>query len=431
MALILDVDHTILHATMTKHIPYSLLSIMADLFFFKMSTDSDGSPIYCLVKLRPGLLTFLKTASRHFEIYLCTFGTATYAREVRHKLVELTGPNTLNSILISREQLLRPGDKQYRKDLDSIIKIIGNDVHPSYCVLIDDRHDVWSEDHARENLLRIHPYSFFLGHSQSTATPTQHHRRSEIQQNHLSQSSQEAFLPSSLQSFTSSTPPLSAPMSMRLNRSTDSTAKHFTEMAPTDAMPEISLSTSSIDDKCLQNAWGVLKYVHAAFFHTLDQTASETDMSLEERLMASHVRRSLRARRNAVLHGCHILYRGIAAEMAPLGPLFGATTVKDDELLTATHIVSQRLESNELSTLVESVKNRIRTSHSSASAAAAEADSTATTAPTIVEPLVPRRLFIVSYNWLRESLKNWKRADETPFLLTNPIEISWQPPSPS
>jgi hypothetical protein len=36
----------------TKHIPYSLLSIMADLFFFKMSTDSDGTPIYCLVKLR-------------------------------------------------------------------------------------------------------------------------------------------------------------------------------------------------------------------------------------------------------------------------------------------------------------------------------------------------------------------------------------------
>lgn len=125
-----------LASLVTKHIPYSLLSIMADLFFFKMSTDSDGTPIYCLVKLRfvlslasentetarsnlfprlshsPGLLTFLKAASRLFEIYLCTFGTATYAREVRHKLVELTTPTTLNQVLISREQLLRPGDKR-------------------------------------------------------------------------------------------------------------------------------------------------------------------------------------------------------------------------------------------------------------------------------------------------------------------------------
>jgi hypothetical protein len=243
-------------------------------------------------------LTFLKAASRHFEIYLCTFGTATYAREVRHKLVELTGPNTLNSILISREQLLRPGDKralnttrerltppvfltpvltEYRKDLDSIIKIIGNDVHPSFCVLIDDRHDVWSEDHARENLLRIHPYSFFLGHSQSNPTPTQHHRRSEAA-NHLSHSQQESILPSSLQSFTSSTPPLSAPVSMRLNRSTDSTARHFTEMVPADSMPEISLSTSSIDDKCLQNAWGVLK---CTFYHRQRAAhAPETNLAL-------------------------------------------------------------------------------------------------------------------------------------------------------
>jgi hypothetical protein len=76
--------------------------------------------------------------------------------------------------------------------------------------------------------------------------------------------------------------------------------------------------------------------VHASFFHTLDQTAAEPDMSLEERLMASHVRRGLRVRRNAVLQGCHILYRGIAAEMSPLGPLFGATTLKDEDILKAT-----------------------------------------------------------------------------------------------
>lgn len=39
-----------------------------------------------------------------------------------------------------------------------------------------------------------------------------------------------------------------------------------------------------------------------------------------------------------------------------------------------------------------------------------------------------KKLFIVSYNWVRESLKNWRRAPESSFLLTSPLD--W-PPEPA
>jgi hypothetical protein len=186
----------------TKQIPYSLLSIMDDLFFFKMHDDVDGSPVFCLLKLRPWLIPFLKNASELYDIYICTFGTYQYAQEVRSKLVSLTSHETIKAQLISRENFENPVNPQpapppqhpqqnddagakvndnatqqqppqpqapqqrpsgiagRKKDLRSIVDLLKADFAPGMAVLLDDRHDVWVEDDARDNLLKIHPCAY-------------------------------------------------------------------------------------------------------------------------------------------------------------------------------------------------------------------------------------------------------------------------------
>lgn len=76
--------------------------------------DFDGKPLYCLVKPRPGILSFLRSARHFFRIYICTFGSLEYATEIRNRLNSLVArgdkdplPPAIEPQIISRESLRR------------------------------------------------------------------------------------------------------------------------------------------------------------------------------------------------------------------------------------------------------------------------------------------------------------------------------------
>lgn len=72
--------------------------------------DFDGKPLYCLVKPRPGIISFLRSARPFFRIYICTFGSLEYASEIRTRLNALVAkgdktpmPPALEPQIIARE----------------------------------------------------------------------------------------------------------------------------------------------------------------------------------------------------------------------------------------------------------------------------------------------------------------------------------------
>lgn len=81
-----------------------------EIFDESEAQDFVGKPLYCLVKPRPGIISFLRSARNFFRIYVCTFGSLEYASEIRTRLNALVAkgdktpqPPALESQIIARE----------------------------------------------------------------------------------------------------------------------------------------------------------------------------------------------------------------------------------------------------------------------------------------------------------------------------------------
>lgn len=205
-----------------------------------------SKPLYCLVKPRPGAISFLRSARHFFKIYICTFGSLEYATEIRNRFNAMVAkgdkehqPPAIEPQIIAREahrRLLKDMDspegdhslvdnssilnlaQTMRKNLKTILKSLQLNLDERMCVCLDDRLDVWTSEDAEKSVLKIHPYSFFFSHPIYELQAAEH-------------------------------------------------GLHRLAAAPP---PKLNLDLSSLNDDALRAAWMTLSTIHRKFFYRLN-----------------------------------------------------------------------------------------------------------------------------------------------------------------
>ncbi|KAM7490376.1 hypothetical protein LguiA_033297 [Lonicera macranthoides] len=148
--LVLDLDHTLLNST-------RYLDITPEEEYLRSQTDPlqdslkgslfrlDG--MHMMTKLRPFVQTFLKEASRLFDMYIYTMGERAYAME----MAKILDPENVyfNSKVIAK------GDctQRHQKGLDVVL------AQESAVLILDDTEQVWVKH--KENLILMERYHFF------------------------------------------------------------------------------------------------------------------------------------------------------------------------------------------------------------------------------------------------------------------------------
>ncbi|XP_049876843.1 RNA polymerase II subunit A C-terminal domain phosphatase [Pectinophora gossypiella] len=153
LVLLVDLDQTLVHTT-NDNIPPNLKDV---LHFFLRSPGCPGR--WCHTRFRPHTLEFLASASKFYELHVCTFG----ARQYAHAIAELLDPEKkyFSHRILSRDECFDPRTKS--ANLKALFPCGDNMV----CI-IDDREDVWR--HAA-NLIHVRPYSFFQSTGDINAPP--------------------------------------------------------------------------------------------------------------------------------------------------------------------------------------------------------------------------------------------------------------------
>ncbi|KDN37201.1 hypothetical protein K437DRAFT_211866, partial [Tilletiaria anomala UBC 951] len=186
LALIIDLDQTIIHATVDPTVGEWLkdpqnpnYAALSNVGRFKLGMDGktvlgfethdqvgdraaseapDEAVAGCwyYVKPRPGLADFLRGLARKYELHVYTMGTRSYADCVC-RLVDPDG-TLFGSRILSRDE----NGSLLQKSLSRLFP-----VDTSMVVIIDDRADVWSRS---PNLIKVNPYDFFVGIGDINAT---------------------------------------------------------------------------------------------------------------------------------------------------------------------------------------------------------------------------------------------------------------------
>lgn len=187
LALIVDLDQTIIHATVDPTVGEWMkdtrnpnFGALKDVGKFRLGTDgkailddeevkgdktadSDGKGkqqaaqqllqdhegCWYYVKPRPGLNAFLAQLGEKYEMYVYTMGTRSYA-ECVCKLVDPQG-TLFGARILSRDE----NGSLLQKSLKKLFPM-----DTSMVVIIDDRADVWKWS---PNLLKVVPFDFFVG----------------------------------------------------------------------------------------------------------------------------------------------------------------------------------------------------------------------------------------------------------------------------
>ncbi|KAE8649005.1 RNA polymerase II C-terminal domain phosphatase-like 4 isoform X1 [Cucumis sativus] len=150
LILVLDLDHTLLNSTELRY-----LTVEEE--YLRSQTDSlddvtKGSlfllnSVHTMTKLRPFVHSFLKEASKLFEMYIYTMGERRYAFE----MAKLLDPKKeyFSSKVISRDD----GTQKHQKGLDVVL---GKE---SAVLILDDTENAWTKH--KENLILMERYHFF------------------------------------------------------------------------------------------------------------------------------------------------------------------------------------------------------------------------------------------------------------------------------
>lgn len=167
LVLVVDLDQTVIHcgvdptigewARDPKNPNYNALQDVKSFaledepiipsFYFGPKPPARKSWYY--VKLRPGLKDFFDAISPHFEMHIYTMATRSYALEIA-KIIDPTG-KLFGDRILSRDE----NGSLTTKSLERLFPM-----DQSMVVVIDDRGDVWNWF---ENLIKVVPYSFFVG----------------------------------------------------------------------------------------------------------------------------------------------------------------------------------------------------------------------------------------------------------------------------
>ncbi|KAI0381183.1 hypothetical protein F5Y04DRAFT_85435 [Hypomontagnella monticulosa] len=159
LSLVVDLDQTIIHACIDPTVgewqrdpSNPNYEAVKDVRYFQLDDGPRGATSGCwyYIKMRPGLAEFLERISQIFELHVYTMGTRAYALNIA-KIVDPT-QKLFGNRIISRDE----NDSITAKSLQRLFPVSTNMV-----VVIDDRADVWPRN--RPNLIKVTPYDFFTG----------------------------------------------------------------------------------------------------------------------------------------------------------------------------------------------------------------------------------------------------------------------------
>jgi len=157
LALILDLDHTLIHTTAAEYGPSdeTLKAHEVHHLCIDERLEGNGGSIrkHYLVKKRPHLDKFLAEAFEHFQMTIYTAGTRKYAEAIA-KLIDPTG-KLFSGRMVSRSDI--KGDKTGGHD-KSLKRLFLGDA--SMAIILDDREDVWRGEQSKQ-LYVVKPFAHF------------------------------------------------------------------------------------------------------------------------------------------------------------------------------------------------------------------------------------------------------------------------------
>ncbi|KAH0543965.1 hypothetical protein FGG08_001732 [Glutinoglossum americanum] len=157
LSLVVDLDQTIIHATVDptveewqKDVNNPNYEAVKDVQAFKLMDEGTAARgCWYYIKLRPGLKDFLQNISKLYELHIYTMGTRAYAKAIA-KIVD-PEQKIFGDRILSRDE----SGSLTAKNLQRLFPVDTNMV-----VIIDDRGDVWKWS---DNLIKVTPYDFFVG----------------------------------------------------------------------------------------------------------------------------------------------------------------------------------------------------------------------------------------------------------------------------
>ncbi|KXS17356.1 hypothetical protein M427DRAFT_153866 [Gonapodya prolifera JEL478] len=152
LSLVLDLDQTIIHATVDPTVDEWMrdpsnpnFPVLQGVHRFVLP---DHPTVY-YVKFRPNLQLFLEHISKLYELHIYTMGTRAYANEIAQKIDP-------EGVFFGERVLSR--DESGSFTAKSLLRLFPFD--QSMVAIVDDRADVWGWS---QNLVKVRPYEFFLG----------------------------------------------------------------------------------------------------------------------------------------------------------------------------------------------------------------------------------------------------------------------------
>ncbi|KAI0157144.1 hypothetical protein GGR52DRAFT_192080 [Hypoxylon sp. FL1284] len=163
LSLVVDLDQTIIHACIDPTVgewqrdsSNPNYEAVKDVRSFQLDDGPRDGPrgttngCWYYIKMRPGLAEFLERIHHMFELHVYTMGTRAYALNIA-KIVDPT-QRLFGNRIISRDE----NESIVAKSLQRLFPVSTN-----MAVVIDDRADVWPRN--RPNLIKVTPYDFFTG----------------------------------------------------------------------------------------------------------------------------------------------------------------------------------------------------------------------------------------------------------------------------
>ncbi|PGH18022.1 hypothetical protein AJ79_00648 [Helicocarpus griseus UAMH5409] len=157
LSLVVDLDQTIIHATVDPTVAEWQQDkdnpnheAVKDVRSFQLIDDGPGMKgCWYYIKLRPGLEEFLREISELYELHIYTMGTRAYAQNIAN----IVDPDRkiFGDRILSRDE----SGSLTAKNLQRLFP-----VDTKMVVIIDDRGDVWKWT---DNLIKVSPYDFFVG----------------------------------------------------------------------------------------------------------------------------------------------------------------------------------------------------------------------------------------------------------------------------
>ncbi|KAL2425328.1 RNA polymerase II subunit A C-terminal domain phosphatase [Exophiala dermatitidis] len=157
LSLVVDLDQTIIHAAVDPTIAEwqkdkdnPNYDAVKDVRSFQLIDDGPGMRgCWYYIKLRPGLTEFLEHISQLYEMHIYTMGTRQYAQQI----AAIVDPERkfFGDRILSRDE----SGSMVAKNLERLFP-----VDTKMVVIIDDRGDVWKWS---ANLIRVRPFDFFVG----------------------------------------------------------------------------------------------------------------------------------------------------------------------------------------------------------------------------------------------------------------------------